>query len=343
MASSSQPVDLPRAPAEFEPLDAVWLARPHNPETWPGCLAAAAEQHAAFVERLEAAVRVELIGRDHAWPTDDAWVRDCGAVFTADPTESLLCHDFRFNGWGRKYGDPHDRDDALARRIAAHAGGPLRRHDVVLEGGAVEVNGRGTALLTASCLLSADRNPEMDRPTLEEYLRTHLGVRHAVWLAGGIAGDDTDGHVDQMARFVGPRTIAAARAAEGHPNHEVLERNWRTLQRATDQDGRSFHLVALPSPPPLSYDYPPTRLDAGGRDLLPASYANFLIANHAVFVPLFNRPTDRDAMKTLQRAMPDHEIVGVPADWLAVGQGTLHCLTLPQPTPPSMFRRGRAI
>lgn len=342
-----------RLPAEWEPQRAVWLTRPHNPETWPGVLDAAVSQWRAFAEALSEAVRVRVT-QDEGIATQDAWVRDYGPLFVegrprdddAGPADSAPEHavsgqaaeeargavalDFRFNAWGRKY-EPFDLDDAAGAAIALAADRGVRRRSVVLEGGAIDADGRGTLLTTRQCLLHPNRNPHANIDAYERLFHDDLGVDRVIWLPGGIDGDDTDGHVDDVARFLAPGVVACVCAPPDHPDHDVTRRNARALRAARDAADRPLTVVELPAPEPMTFDYPPDRFGPGGRSTLPASYANFLISNGRVFVPTFGQVGDERALDVLDRAMPDHRVVPVRADTLVVGLGTLHCLSMHEP------------
>lgn len=325
-----------RMPAEWEPMDAVWLVRPHNPETWPGCLDEAQAQWDAFAAALAPHVRVRTTD-ELGIPTIDSWIRDFGPIFvvreTPGDTPRLAAHDFVFNGWGGKYED-RSLDDVVPVAIAGHLGVPLFRHTLVLEGGSIEVNGAGTVMTTEQCLCNPNRNPHLTRDQIVAELHAALGTRHVIWLPGGIVGDDTDGHIDDIARFVpGNQSshVVAVRAAVDHPDHDMLERNWESLRSARDQDGRPLQLTPLPAPAPIMYDFPPDRFGPGGINPVPASYANFLIANDAVLVPIFGQRTDDLALRTLEQAMPGHTILGCRAEHLVVGLGAFHCLSQQQP------------
>lgn len=325
-------------PAEWEPHEAVWLTRPHNPETWPGVLQQAAAQWRAFVDALAEVVNVRVT-QEHGIATNDSWVRDYGPVFvepadtaTADQPgpDPLLAVDYRFNAWGRKY-EPFHADDAAGAAIAEAAGcSPLLR-EIVLEGGAIDVDGRGGLLTTEQCLLHPNRNAGLDREAYERRFAEDLGVTRTIWLPGGIEGDDTDGHVDDVARFLAPGLVACVHAPPGHPDHHVTSRNLAALSGARDASGRPLTVVELPVPEPRTFDYPPDRFGPGGTATVPASYANFLISNRRVFVPTFAQPSDKAALRILDDAMPDYKIVPIRADVLVVGLGTLHCLSLQQP------------
>ena len=354
-----------RLPAEFEPVEALWLTYPHNLDTWPNCYEKACAQYDEFIRQAKRFVKVNVIGQDFKWKTNDSWVRDYGPIFVVkgeqkgtkarkhegtiegkgtsstnpqseirNPKSLLACHDFTFNGWGGKY-DTDDYnpalDDVIPRYIARHLDIPIWSHDLILEGGSIEVNGRGTLMTTKQCLLNQNRNCKLTQAQIEESIHEALGTRHTLWLPGGIEGDDTDGHIDDVARFIAPDAIAAIRAPKESADHEMLEQNWRAIEQARDQDGRPFNLVALPVPEPMYYDYPPIGPDEGGHYQIPASYANFLILNGGVLVPIFGQKSDEIALRTLENAMPGKQIIGIRADVLVVGFGALHCLSMQQP------------
>ena len=344
-------------PAEWDPHRATWIAWPHNRADWPGRIEAVRWCYVEIVRRLTAVEPVEIVFPDagaerralrrlaragvdtrrvgvHRFPTNRGWVRDSGGTFVRRtaareaPAEVALV-DWRFNGWA-KY-DDWARDDRLPCRIAAARRvrrivprAPGRRRPIVLEGGSIDVNGGGAALTTEQCLLDPvvqPRNPGMDREDVEQAFETWLGVDTVVWLGRGIAGDDTHGHVDDVARFVdGTTVVAAAEPDPADVNHAPLADNLRRL-RAARVDGRPLTVVALPMPRPLGFD---------GRRL-PASYLNFYVANDLVLVPTFNDPADRVALGRLAELFPGREVVGIHAVDLVLGLGTLHCLTLQEP------------
>lgn len=339
-------------PAEWEPHQATWLAWPHNAADWPGRFgpipwvhadvvrklaegetvrllvdgAAAAERARRHLERVGAALdRVEL----RRLPTDRIWTRDSGPVILRRRGGAgRAVAGFGFNAWA-KY--PDWRRDARIPSYAARALGlPLlparhRGRQVVLEGGAVDVNGRGTLLATEECLLDPAvqvRNPGFSRTDYQVVFRDVLGAPNAIWLGKGIAGDDTHGHVDDLCRFVGPRTAALCREPDSRDaNHAALEENRERLESARLEDGSRPEVVFLPMPRPILFD---------GRRL-PASYANFYVANAAVLVPTFNDPADREALGILAELFRDRPVVGVHALDLAWGLGTLHCMTQQEP------------
>lgn len=319
-------------PAEWEPIERVWLTEPHNADTWPGCLDEAQQQFADWMDAMRPFVQ-PCTTQSVGITTNDSWIRDYGPMFVVNKAGELACHNFVFNCWGDKYG-PYGDDNAVPRQIANKLGLPVWRHDEVLEGGSIEVNGQGTVMSTQQCLLNPNRNNHLKQKEIEQMLHDALGTRHVIWLPGGIEGDDTDGHIDDVARFINAETVVAVRPSVGHPDHEVLERNWKALQEACDQDGNKLNLVELPAPEPIFYDYAADEFGPGGRKPLPASYANFLIANGAVFVPTFGQRHDDTALRVLERAMPGYQVIGVRAQRLVVGLGALHCLSMGQPAVP---------
>lgn len=341
-------------PAEWEPHTATWLAWPHNRETWPSVFPAIAEVYVEMVAALHRHERVCICindadtarrvrerlaaaGVDCATvgffrvPTNDAWIRDFGPLFVtrhaasdgADGRPGGLClTNWTFNAWGGKY-PPWDLDDAVSRRLADRLGLPLVTPGIVLEGGAIDVNGRGMALTTEACLLNPNRNPRLTRAAIEQALRDYLGVRNVGWLGDGIVGDDTDGHVDEVARFVDPTTVVCAVEDDpGDPNYAPLQDNLRRLQAMRDQEGRPLHVIRLPMPAAVEHD--------GQR--LPASYANFYVANAVVLVPTFGQAADQKALAIMRTVFPGRRVCGIPSADLAVGLGGVHCITMQQPT-----------
>lgn len=340
-------------PAEWEPHHATWLGWPHNASDWPGKLAVIpwvygeiarhiapqeivrilvdSAEHQRRARRVLDRAGVEA-GRVefHRFPTDRGWTRDFGPVFVrrTRPRAEIAIARFRFNAWA-KYPDWH-KDDHIAERVARKLGVrvfPARAgpRDVVLEGGSVDVNGRGSLLTTEECLLDPAiqvRNPGLGRADIEAVLRDQLGATNVLWLGKGIAGDDTHGHVDDVCRFVAPRTVVLCREADVHDaNYRALAENRERLSGMRLEDGSRIEVVDLPMPAPLYF----------ARQRLPASYANFYIANAAVLVPTFNDPKDRVALGILAELFNDRPVVGIHAVDLVWGLGTLHCLTQQQP------------
>jgi agmatine deiminase len=341
------PVSLGYAmPAEWAPHEATWLSWPHNQETWPKQLSQVQRVWVEMIRALSFCERVNLLVNDEATrhdvmarlqsagtdmdqvsffciPTVDAWMRDYGPTFvTRSGQESpLASNDWIFNGWGGKY-KAYEDDDGIAREIAARLKIPAFSHPVVLEGGSIEVNGCGTCMTTEQCLLNKNRNPQMSRSQLEQFLKDSLGAAHLIWLAEGIVGDDTDGHIDDIARFVDPTTVVCVVEKNVQDeNYIALRRNYERLQRATDQDGRKLSIISLPSPAPVYSE--------GAR--LPASYANFYIANGVVLVPLFDDANDGKAMGILKELFPQREVIGLSCNAVVAGLGAIHCVTQQQP------------
>lgn len=257
-------------------------------------------------------------------PSDDSWSRDHGPITVFDHDQPVLL-DFHFNGWGRKY--PHERDNQITRRLhqqGAFDGTELRGVDLVLEGGSIEVDGNGTLLTTTSCLLSPERNPEYDCIGLEGLFTELFSVQRVLWLEHGhLAGDDTDGHIDTLARFCDTQTIAYVRCDDPDDEHyEPLRAMEEQLRGFESAAGEPYRLVPLP--------LPAAQLDAHGRRL-PATYANFLIINGAVLVPTYNDPADATALQTLQECFTEREVIGVDARPLIHQNGSLHCVTMQLP------------
>jgi agmatine deiminase len=257
-------------------------------------------------------------------PTVDVWIRDYGPTFLVrtDGENLLALNDWIFNGWGRKY-QAYEDDDRIAKDIASLLKVPVFNHPVVLEGGSIEVNGAGTCLTTEQCLLNRNRNPHMSRGEIEWFLKEALGVSHMVWLGEGIVGDDTDGHIDDIARFINPLTVVCVLEADSRDeNYALLRENYERLQGAHDQDGNSFSIVTLPCPAPVVYE--------GSR--LPASYANFYIGNEVVLAPIFDDPNDYKAVGILQELFPERRVVGLPCRAVVAGLGAIHCVTQQEPS-----------
>jgi agmatine deiminase len=342
-------------PAEWEPHEATWLAWPHNPDDWPGKFQAIPWLYAEIVRLLAANERVHLIVENareerraqqilersganldrvsfHAWPTNRSWTRDSGPIFVRNAEGKVGLTNWKFSAWA-KYSD-WPLDDKLPGRVAKLLGCPEwkpaieledgREHRIVLEGGSIDVNGAGILLTTEECQLSEvqQRNPGVSCAQLEQAFHDYLGIDQTIWLNRGIVGDDTHGHIDDIARFVGPTTIVAAVEPNvSDPNHAPLADNLERLKAARTLNDKQFDLVQLPMPRPVVF--------SGQR--LPASYANFYIANNLVLVPIFHDPNDRVALNTLAAAFPGREVIGIHSVDLVWGLGTLHCMTQQQP------------
>jgi agmatine deiminase len=334
-----------RFPAEWEPHEATWLTYPHSDGSFPGKLesiypsymqfiAAIAQSEkvrintpAPFKERLLAqlneanidTVKVEIFERN----SNDVWCRDHGPAFVVNDKagkRQKAIVNWEFNAWGGKY--PYDEDNLIAGAIASDFGLPVYMPGIVMEGGAVEFNGKGTLITTAGCLLNPNRNPGLNRQQIEQYLYDYYGVSQILWLREGIEGDDTDGHVDDITRFANPNTIiTAVETDKNDVNYQPLHENLRILQKIRLLDGRQPDIVELPMPTPVIFN--------GQR--LPASYANFYITNAAVTVPTFKCPNDETALQILAECFPDRKIIAIDATDIIWGLGSFHCLSQQEP------------
>jgi agmatine deiminase len=350
-AKNSTPAQLGfRMPAEWEPHAATWLGWPHELTDWPGKFAPIPWAFAEIVRHLSQVERVYLLVQDSSSEkrvrailkksganldsvdffrvlTDRGWMRDSGPICVTNSKGEVAYNNFFFNGWA-KY--PNHKKDAA---VVAHANKRLKRklfspmhksRRIVLEGGSIDINGRGTLLTTEECLQSKiqERNPSFTRRDYEEIFRNYLGITNVLWLGNGIAGDDTHGHVDDLTRFVNPTTVVTI--VEENPddaNYSALQDNLTRLRSMKDQDGKPLQVETLPMPAPVYFD--------GQR--LPASYANFYIANKLVIVPTFNDPNDRVALNTLAKLFPGRQVAGIHCRDLVLGLGTLHCMTQQEP------------
>lgn len=330
-------------PAEWHRHSATWLAWPKDPLTWPDRIQQVEKIFLQMVtvlarhevvhllvdnEATEREVREKLSSGPtssnivfHHFPTVDSWIRDYGPNFILGKDGQLAYNDWVFNAWGNKY-EELKKDDSVPARLQEWLRVPRFEPGIVLEGGSIEVNGEGVCLTTEQCLLNSNRNPHLTRCEIERYLKDYLGVHKILWLGQGIVGDDTDGHIDDLARFVTPRTIVCVLEEDpSDENHQLLRENYRRLQAASDSRSRPFDIVTLPMPGWV-----------GGRDgRLPASYANFYIANGVVLAPIFGQPNDRPALEKLQALFPDRRVVGINCQPLVWGMGTIHCVTQQQP------------
>lgn len=346
-----------RMPAEWESHAATWLIWPHLEAHWPGKLALVHPVWACMVRELERGEDVHImihndaiqviaeksmaaagvIGKRvhlHRCPNNSAWSRDCGPVFLRrEETKEIILTHWKFNAWGEQW--THDLDDHLPEKIAEITGIKRIPVPMVLEGGSIDVNGQGTLLTTENCLLNPNRNPGMTKREIERHLKDYLGVSHILWLGQGIMGDDTSGHVDDLARFVGPRTVVTIIADDPKdPDGAPLRENVHRLSSMTDQDGRPLEVLTITQPRPvLVYDEVPSKAAStpGKGFRIPASYANFYIGNEAVLLPAFDDPADENAAKVLQQCFPDRRIVPIDSRVLTWGFGSFHCVTQQQP------------
>ncbi len=332
-----------RMPAEWESHAATWLSWPRRegisfPDSYDRVMPTLRAMVASLLEsepvninvcngahEAEARAVLDDLPNErltyHEIPTNEPWCRDHGPIFlTRNEEPRLAVVDWDYNAWGGKY-PPHDLDDVVPTRVAAELGLPVFHPRMILEGGSIEVNGAGALLTSESCLLNPNRNPQLSRTQIEERLRDYLGVREILWLGDGIEGDDTDGHIDDLTRFVGKRTVVTVvEKNERDPNFLPLQENLARLRRLTIA-GRPLEIIELPMP---------ARIDR--EDLrLPASYANFYIANTCVLLPTFADPHDAEAAEVLQRCFPHRRVVPIDCRELVWGLGAFHCLTQQQP------------
>ncbi len=334
-------------PAEWEPHAATWLAWPHNTETWPDQLPQVQDIYIQLIEALQTSETVHLLVNDtatathvvstlaqrgsaapnvvlHTYPTVDAWLRDSGPIFvisTATSKAPLAAIDWQYTAWGNKYPEML-ADNAIPQYIATKLDTPRFEPEIALEGGSIDVNGLGACLTTEQCLLNPNRNSHLQRHDIERYLHNYLGIHHTIWLGEGIVGDDTDGHIDDIARFVGPKTVVCALTDDPNDaNYGVLQDNYRRLQAAQDQDGYPLEVIPLPMPGHIGPATEP----------LPASYANFYIGNCIVLVPVYHHPNDAIALSILSDLFPTRRVLGIACEPLVGGLGAIHCITQQQP------------
>jgi agmatine deiminase len=332
-----------RMPAEWEPHTATWLSWPRREGiSFPDSFDRVVPVLRAMVEALNESERVcinicnaphEAEAREvlsglptqrisfHRISTNEPWCRDHGPIFlTRDADPNLVVVDWDYNAWGNKY-PPFDLDEVAPTRVAEILDVPVFYPGMILEGGAIDVNGAGALLTTESCLLNKNRNPDLSREAIEQRLRDYLGVRDVLWLGDGIAGDDTDGHVDDLARFISERTVVTVvEKNRDDENYEPLQQNLARLQ-AMKIGGRAIDVITLPMPRKIVRE--------GLR--LPATYANFYIANNCVLVPTFADSADAAALSILRECLPNRRVVGIDCRELIWGLGAFHCLTQQQP------------
>ncbi|NDE61111.1 MAG: agmatine deiminase family protein [Cyclobacteriaceae bacterium] len=333
-------------PAEFAPQQAMWLSWPHKEESWPGKIQTIYSPYAQFVKEVALGQEVHINVADaamqdfatlhlvqagvamdkihfHFFPTNDAWCRDHGPAFLINPKADIpkVLVKWNYNAWGEKY-PPHDLDNQIPVRIAKELGIPYFTPDIVMEGGSVEFNGNGTLLTSKACLLNPNRNPHLSQTQIEKFLCDYYGVKHILWVGDGILGDDTDGHIDDITRFVNADTVVAVveeRKSDG--NYEILQENLHLLKEMRLEDGKQLNVVELPMPSPVIWE--------GQR--LPASYANFYIANEVVVVPTFRDKNDQKALDILEECFPSRRVVGIDSTDIIWGLGSFHCLSQQEP------------
>ncbi len=333
-------------PAEFAKHTATWLSWPHKEASWPGKIHTIFPVYAEFVKRVAEGELVNINVVDEAMkqfavqqlekvkadfskinfffhPTNDAWCRDHGPAFLINPKaeQKKAIVDWGYNAWGGKY-PPYDLDDVIPTLIAKHYNIPVFHPGIVMEGGSVEFNGKGTLLTTTACLLNPNRNPHLNQKQIEEYLHNYYGVEHILWLGDGIEGDDTDGHIDDLTRFVNEDTVVTVvETNKQDPNYEPLQENLKLLQTLRLESGKQMNIIELPMPSPLVYE--------GMR--LPTSYANFYISNKYIVVPTFRDKNDDKACSILQECFKDRTVIGLNSTDIIWGLGSFHCLSQQEP------------
>ncbi|MFA5572736.1 MAG: agmatine deiminase family protein [Candidatus Bathyarchaeia archaeon] len=331
-------------PAEWESHEAIWLAWPYDPTTFPDRIPKVEATYVQIIKEIHENEVVNLfvidgstkkkvltmlndasinLDRVNIWVYDyaDVWFRDYGPIFVKNPQHELVMIHWDFNSWGDKY-ETLLKDKEIPEVINRELKLTCFKPGIVLEGGSIDVNGKGTLLTTEQCLLNSNRNPDLKKIDIEQYLKDYLGVTHIIWLKRGILGDDTDGHIDDLARFVNPTTVVCAFEDNSEDaDYDALKENYDLLVDSVDQDGEPLKIVKLPMPKVES--------DDGFR--LPASYTNFYIGNSKVLVPVFDHPNDERALAILQELFPTRKVVGICCKDLVYGFGTIHCISQQQP------------
>lgn len=333
-------------PAEFAPHTATWLSWPHKEASWPGKIDAIYPYYCQFIKELAKHERVCINIADTSMqafaekyieqaganmlnvaffmhPTNDAWCRDHGPAFLINPEAEIkkVIVDWNYNAWGGKY-PPFDLDDIIPTKIAQHYNIPVYYPGIIMEGGSVEFNGKGTLLTSKACLLNENRNPHLNQEQIEHYLYNYYGVKQVLWVDDGIVGDDTDGHIDDTVRFVNDDTVITVVEENRHDeNYHLLQNNLRQLQQMRLLNGRQLNIVELTMPDAVIYE----------DQRLPASYANFYIANQSVIVPTFRCSKDEKALQTIQDCFPNKQVIGIDSVEIIWGLGSFHCLSQQEP------------
>ncbi|QEC45380.1 agmatine deiminase family protein [Pseudobacter ginsenosidimutans] len=333
-------------PAEFAPHTATWLSWPHKEASWPGKIHTIYPFYSQFVRELALSEKVRINVVDEAMkafatkhlqdaqvdmgqvefflhPTNDAWCRDHGPAFLINPAaeQKKVVVDWGYNAWGGKY-PPFDLDDVIPTLIAKHFNLPVYNPGIVMEGGSVEFNGKGTLLTSTACLLNPNRNPHLNQGQIENYLRNYYGVEQILWVDEGIVGDDTDGHIDDTIRFVNEDTVlTVVETNKQDENYELLQHNLRQLKQMRLINGKQLNIIELPMPEAVDFD----------EQRLPASYANFYIANKSVIVPTYRCAADDMALQIIQQSFPDRKVVGIDSTEIIWGLGSFHCLSQQEP------------
>ena len=334
-------------PAEFAPQAATWLSWPHKEASWPGKINTIYPFYSQFVKELTLGQKVCINVNDEAMknsatghlqnagvdlskvefffhPTNDAWCRDHGPAFLINPNATehkKVIVDWGYNAWGNKY-PPYDLDDVIPTLIGKHYNIPVFYPKIVMEGGSVEFNGKGTIMTSTACLLNSNRNPHLNQQQIEKYLCDYYGAEQILWVNDGIVGDDTDGHIDDTVRFTNEDTVlTVVEENKQDANYQLLQDNLQQLKQMRLLNGKQLNIVELPMPDEVVYD----------EQRLPASYANFYIANHAVIVPVFNCAKDDTALQIIQSCFPDRKVVGIDSTEIIWGLGSFHCMSQQEP------------
>jgi agmatine deiminase len=335
-----------RFPAEFEQHAATWLSWPHKQDSWPGKIESIYQPYCRFIKVLAeyepvhinivndemkdfAVEKLETVSANlnrikfYTHPTNDAWCRDHGPAFLINPSaaQPKIIIDWKYNAWGNKY-PPFDLDDRIPTLIATAYEIPVLYPEIIMEGGSVDFNGKGTLITSESCLLNPNRNPLLSRLGIESYLEAYYGVEQVLWVKDGIVGDDTDGHIDDTVRFFNEDSVlVAVEENKLDENYEILQRNLADLKTMRLLNGKQLNITELPMPDKIIYE----------NQRLPASYANFYIANGLVVVPTFRSDKDEKALRIIQDAFPDREVVGIDSTDIIWGLGSFHCLSQQEP------------
>jgi agmatine deiminase len=335
-----------RFPAEFEQHEATWLSWPHKEASWPGKLDVIYPYYVQFVKALAESEKVRINVTDEAMknfalghlsavdvnlaqvafffhPTNDAWCRDHGPAFLVNPEaeQKKVIVDWGYNAWGDKY-PPFDLDDVIPTLIGKAFNIPVFHPSIVMEGGSVEFNGAGTLLTSTACLLNPNRNPHLNQEQIEEYLRNFYGVDQILWVDEGVVGDDTDGHIDDTVRFVNENTVlTVVEENQADENYDLLQHNLKQLKAMRLPNGQALNIIELPMPDAVVYD----------DQRLPASYANFYIANTSVIVPTFRCAKDEKALQIIQSCFPTRKVIGIDSTEIIWGLGSFHCLSQQEP------------
>ncbi len=333
-------------PAEFAPQESMWLSWPHKEESWPGKIEKIFAPYSQFIKEVAkgqkvninvadeamkafALAHLEKAGADlskiffHFFPTNDAWCRDHGPAFLINPkaVQKKAIVKWNYNAWGDKY-PPYDLDNQIPIRIAEELNLPCFKPGIVMEGGSVEFNGKGTLLTSTACLLNENRNPHLNQAQIEKYLCDYYGVKHILWVGDGIIGDDTDGHIDDITRFVNEDTVVTVvEENKADENHEILAENLEMLKKMRLENGKQLNIVELPMPSPVIWE----------DQRLPASYANFYIGNEVVVVPTFRDKNDQKALDILTDCFPERQVIGIDSTDIIWGLGSFHCLSQQEP------------